>query len=752
MAKTRTQRKVRNVRKLRSKKSVRGRIKKTRRRRVRSKRRTCRPNQRGTRNRCRRKQRGGGGGPGGGGSAPGEDPAIFSRTMEGFSDWTSNELLEKAISIGINPGIIRHFESYLEVNPRGGVGLLEEETWRAFDQKLVKLIEDPSRRLVSNGNALMAAAARGSASHKLIVQNLLKYPYYVDAINKKDRNGSTALYFALMDGVAGNGSIAEMLVDKGAHMDDINGTYEIEQLIDPEELEQLKEVESRAANEGEPGETSEPTRETPEKGGQDEQSPQEMITIICNLASLAGDQGRRSVQNITREGYEYILKIKGFFHFHTRQTPAPPLREHSWDKVSEDYKAYIKRTHPERGNIDVTALPTSYVTKLYGNMEDPTVKSEIKSDMDLIMWAHEIGLPKDVTPSPSRALPDVRSLLLKRSGDRIIFSGSTIPEDIPVQLYPDEIHTQDRLMKIVAARAGLTWLELQGNQLTSLPESFGQLAGLTSLILWGNQLTTLPESFGQLTGLTYLDLGGNQLTTLPESFGQLTSLTHLYLNYNKPLTTLPESFGNLTGLTSLELDDNQLTGLPESFGNLTGLTELHLGNNQLTGLPESFGSLTGLTELHLGNNQLTELRESFGNLTGLTWLELQGNHLTTLPESFKNLAGLTYLELDDNQLTTLPESFGNLTGLIELNLNNNQLTKLPDTFGGLTSLRILNLINNKLTDLPELFMANHTALTTLRLLNNPLKKLPPNFAQRIESYNISIDLNDTELEELTRER
>ena len=78
---------------------------------------------------------------------------------------------------------------------------------------------------------------------------------------------------------------------------------------------------------------------------------------------------------------------------------------------------------------------------------------------------------------------------------------------------------------------------------------------------------------------------------------------------------------------------------------------------------------------------------------------------------------------------------------------------MPDTFGGLTSLRILNLINNKLTDLPELFMANHTALTTLHLRNNPsLKKLPPNFAQRIESYNISIDLNDTELEELTRDR
>ena len=37
-----------------------------------------------------------------------------------------------------------------------------------------------------------------------------------------------------------------------------------------------------------------------------------------------------------------------------------------------------------------------------------------------------------------------------------------------------------------------------------------------------NQLTTLPESFGQLTVLQTLRLHQKQLTTLPESFGQLT--------------------------------------------------------------------------------------------------------------------------------------------------------------------------------------------------------------------------------------
>ena len=39
--------------------------------------------------------------------------------------------------------------------------------------------------------------------------------------------------------------------------------------------------------------------------------------------------------------------------------------------------------------------------------------------------------------------------------------------------------------------------------------------------LWGNQLTTLPESFDQLAALQTLGLQDNKLTMLPKSFGQL---------------------------------------------------------------------------------------------------------------------------------------------------------------------------------------------------------------------------------------
>jgi Leucine-rich repeat (LRR) protein len=59
-----------------------------------------------------------------------------------------------------------------------------------------------------------------------------------------------------------------------------------------------------------------------------------------------------------------------------------------------------------------------------------------------------------------------------------------------------------------------------------------RLEGAKTLHLNGNQLTALPESLGQLTNLRELYLSDNQLTALPESLGQLTNLRELYLPTN----------------------------------------------------------------------------------------------------------------------------------------------------------------------------------------------------------------------------
>ena len=60
-----------------------------------------------------------------------------------------------------------------------------------------------------------------------------------------------------------------------------------------------------------------------------------------------------------------------------------------------------------------------------------------------------------------------------------------------------------------------------------------------------------------MTALQTLDLSRNQITTLPESLGNLKELLSLHLYYNR-FTMLPSSLANLTALQKLYLADNRL--------------------------------------------------------------------------------------------------------------------------------------------------------------------------------------------------
>ena len=62
-----------------------------------------------------------------------------------------------------------------------------------------------------------------------------------------------------------------------------------------------------------------------------------------------------------------------------------------------------------------------------------------------------------------------------------------------------------------------------------MPESLGDLTALTTSNLNGNQLTSVPESLGNLTALTSR-LSGNQLAAVPESLGNLTAPHQLDLS------------------------------------------------------------------------------------------------------------------------------------------------------------------------------------------------------------------------------
>lgn len=215
-----------------------------------------------------------------------------------------------------------------------------------------------------------------------------------------------------------------------------------------------------------------------------------------------------------------------------------------------------------------------------------------------------------------------------------------------------------------------------------------------------NQLTTLPDSIGHLTALQEFNASYNQLTMVPDSIGHLTALQHLSITHNQ-LTTLPDSIGHLTALQILGLSENQLTILPDSIGRLSSLLILELYYNQLTILPDAMEHLTALKILGLSNNQLAILPDWIGQFPDLQQLRLASNRLTMIPNSIGHLTALKVLTVGENRLTILPDTIGHLTALQELWISENQLTTLPDALGNLTALQTLSTAKNKLTRLPD---------------------------------------------------
>ena len=150
-------------------------------------------------------------------------------------------------------------------------------------------------------------------------------------------------------------------------------------------------------------------------------------------------------------------------------------------------------------------------------------------------------------------------------------------------------------------------LNLDDNQLTSVPASLENHSSLQDLDLSNNHLNSLPAELGQLAALVTLNLSDNQLTRVPAALGQLAILSVLYL-FGNQLTSVPASRGSLSLLSWLCLDGNQLTSVPAELGILAALKQLHLtGNPKLTSLhAELYHRLSTLNDVaHLDKSLVT---------------------------------------------------------------------------------------------------------------------------------------------------
>ncbi|CAJ1066940.1 leucine-rich repeat-containing protein 27-like [Xyrichtys novacula] len=108
---------------------------------------------------------------------------------------------------------------------------------------------------------------------------------------------------------------------------------------------------------------------------------------------------------------------------------------------------------------------------------------------------------------------------------------------------------------------------LRRTNLKHVTDSILKSSSVKCLYLEGNQITSIPESFFiSLPNLLWLDLRNNQIETLPAEIGLHRCLKTLLLEGN-PISELPEELGNVPTLEGLNLRNCPITYPPQEIIN-----------------------------------------------------------------------------------------------------------------------------------------------------------------------------------------
>jgi len=171
-------------------------------------------------------------------------------------------------------------------------------------------------------------------------------------------------------------------------------------------------------------------------------------------------------------------------------------------------------------------------------------------------------------------------------------------------------------------------LDLERNQITSLPDSVRKLKKMRILLLGENCLSELPwEALEGFPDLYELDVFSNKLSgdLLPAAIEKLTlsSLSTFDIHSNA-FTSLPSNL-QLPSLTQFNATQNSITTTGSFFNTTPRLVHLSLGQNQLSFLPEGIIHLSSLRSLDVSNNMIEHIDPRLGFLDRLTTFLWMGN-------------------------------------------------------------------------------------------------------------------------------
>lgn len=176
----------------------------------------------------------------------------------------------------------------------------------------------------------------------------------------------------------------------------------------------------------------------------------------------------------------------------------------------------------------------------------------------------------------------------------------------------------------------LTAMSFVGNGMKEVPLEIGYFRHLKSLNLRGNKLTSLPDSFRSCEALTYLDVSHNEFVQFPAAICKLASVTILNFAHCK-LSGLHDNIaGELlpppahSSVSTACARGKNLELISASVSNncagMLALENLIINHNAIIDLPTSLSKMPSIIHIDVRYNKLSELRGFAGsfNLQVLT--------------------------------------------------------------------------------------------------------------------------------------
>ena len=310
---------------------------------------------------------------------------------------------------------------------------------------------------------------------------------------------------------------------------------------------------------------------------------------------------------------------------------------------------------------------------------------------------------------------------------------STCSHLVTIDLSNDEIRVNSFCINAFhGIENNVTWLNLDDNELTSIPSAIGQLKHLETLNVLHNPLTTIdqsviisirrtlshisipnmstwPDAVQYLTKLITLELQGFSRNIPVEAFkGFRSALVELYLHgFN--FTTIPSAVCGLQNLHLLIVTTNgHLSGknLISCNPGLNSLTDLILQNNdRMTTFPYVFNSFPNLNMMIVEGTEISFVDDDLvPNNTKVSIFELNRGNLTIVPGAVNKFPLLNICVLHDNQIHTVEMfSVQNLSHLAYVYLDGNPIVFISrDAFLDVPSLTYIGLTNTQLTTIPPL--------------------------------------------------